>query len=187
MVYIQRMIEINHPFSYIIGLDNGVSSNGIALLGPDNLIKYEKLPIRKEINYQKAEQGITRIDVPGLRLLLTNWNLPKNETVVVMERPMVNPTRFKASISAVRCLEAELIVIEEFGFSNIFVDSKNWQSVLLPGIEGSEELKKASLELGKKMFPQFKLKRDSDPLLIAYYWKNKAALTTIKPKTKKSL
>ena len=171
-------------FTHIVSLDNGVSSNGVALFGPDNLVKCEKLPIRSEINYQKDEHHITRLDAPAFRKLIAGWNLPKDTTVSVLERPMINPARFKASISAVRCLEAELIVLEEFGFEIEYIDSKNWQHVLLPGIEGADKLKPASLELGKKLFPQFKLKKDADFLMIGYYFKNKDSLVKPKPKSK---
>jgi hypothetical protein len=185
MHYGQLMIiESTQAYTHFIGLDNGCSSNGVALFVND-LVRYEKLPIKKERNYQKEEHNLTRIDVPGFRSLLTSWNLPSKETIIVMERPGVNPARFNASLSAVRCLEAELIVIEEFGFETSFIDSRVWQRALLPGVEGSVELKKASLALGQQMFPQFKIKKDADSLLIGYYWKNKASLDLPKPKPPK--
>jgi hypothetical protein len=161
--------------NYIIGLDNGVGATGIALLGPNNLVKYEKLPTKSELNYQKEEQHITRLDVPAFRKLLLNWNLPIADTIVIMERIMINPTRFKASISAARCFEATLIILEEFNLNYDIIDSKQWQHILLPNIEGSTELKKASLELGKKLFPGLKLHKDADSLLIAYWAMNKSA------------
>jgi hypothetical protein len=174
-------------YPYIVALDNGTSANGVALFGPDNLVKYEKLPIKNELSYTKTEHHISRLDAPGFKKLLSSWNLPKEQTLVIMERIMINPMRFRASISAARCLEAELVVIEELGYNIEYCDSKNWQHILLPDIKGSDELKKASLELGKKMFPQFKLKRDADPLLIGYWRKNKETLTKPKLKTKKTL
>lgn len=177
-------IEHTKQYTHYVGLDNGVSANGIALLGPGDLVKYEKLPTKNELSYTKEEHHITRLDAPGLRKLFIGWNLPKDTTLVVMERIMINPARFRASISAARCLEAELVVIEEFGFDTDYCDSKNWQHVLLPGIEGSDELKAASLKLGQQMFPQFKLKKDADSLLIGYWAKNRALLEKPKPKAK---
>jgi hypothetical protein len=169
---------------YILSLDNGTGSTGIAMFGPNDLVRYEKFPTKSTINYQKEEQHITRVDVPALRILLVNWNIPK-DTIVLLERPLINPTRFKASISAARCFEATIIVLEELGLDYKVVDSKAWQRVLLPNIEGSNELKKASLELGKKLFPNLKLKKDADSLLIGYWAKNKDKLETIKPIKKK--
>lgn len=164
---------LEHPVKYVVAFDNGTSANGIAILGPDNFVRYEKLPIKNELSYTKEEHHITRIDHPKLVQLFETLNLPPKETLVVMERPMINPMRFRASISAVRCLEAELIVIEKFGFELEYVDSKRWQHILLPGVEGSTELKKASLALGKQLFPSLKLKKDADPLLIAYWTMNR--------------
>ena len=180
------MIELEHPLDYVIAFDNGTSANGIAVLGPDNYVRYEKLPIKNELSYTKEEHHITRIDAPKLEALLVSLNLPKT-TLAVLERPMINPMRFRASISAVRCLEAELITIEKLGLRLEYVDSKQWQRVLLPGIEGSDELKKASLELGKKLYPNLKLKKDADSLLIAYWALNRPALEKQKPKRKKEL
>ncbi len=169
------MLDIKEE--YICAFDNGVSSNGVALLGP-NITKYEKLPVKKEHSYTKEEQNITRIDAPKLLALLTSWNLPKDNTLVLMERPMVNPRRFKATLSAIRCLEAELIVIEQCGFKIRYIDSRVWQHAMLPNITGSDELKKASLELGKKLFPDLDLKKDADSLLMAYF----AKYGSVKPK-----
>jgi hypothetical protein len=181
------MIEPIKSYTHIVAFDNGVSANGIALFGPEGLVKYEKLPIKNELSYTKEEHYITRIDYPGLRKLLLGWNLPSGSTQVVMERAMINPARFRASMSAMRCLEAELIVIEELGWDVDYIDSKVWQHSVLPDAQGSNELKQASLELGKKLFPQFKLKKDADPLLIGYYWVNKGTLQKEKPKPKKEL
>lgn len=157
--------------THYVGWDNGVSSNGIAVLGPNDLVKYEKLPIKKEQSYTKEIHMISRVDVPALRVLLKSLELPSDETEVLMERAMVNPRRFRASLSAIRALEACLIVIEEFGYYLRYVDSKEWQSVLLPGVEGSDELKAASLKLGQKLYPKLKFKSDADSILIAHWAK----------------
>ena len=180
--------ELTKQYTQIVSADNGVGATGIALFGPDDLVKYEKFPTKSTLNYQKEEAHITRVDVPALRKLFQAWNLSIDNTLVVLERPMINGTRFKASMSAMRCFEATLIVIEEFQLDYIVIDSRSWQSILLPGIIGSDELKKASLALGQKLFPQFKQKRDSDSLLIGYYYKNQQTLTPLaKSKTKKTL
>ena len=54
----------------------------------------------------------------------------------------------------------------------MYVDSKDWQKVLLPkGTKGSDELKKASLDIGNRLFPQFadNKHKDRDGILIAEY------------------
>ena len=45
----------------------------------------------------------------------------------LLERPMVNPTRFQATASALRALEATLNVVELLKFSYSYCDSKEWQ------------------------------------------------------------
>ena len=88
-----------------------------------------------------------------------------------MERALVNPSRFASTASALRCHEAELIMIEVMGIRHMFVDSKEWQKELLPKGCSGEELKKASLDIGNRLFPQFdNIKHpDRDGILIAEY------------------
>ena len=88
---------------------------------------------------------------------------------------MVNPTRFKATTSALRCFEAELVIIEYLGLRHIFIDSKEWQKELLPKGCSGNDLKKASLDIGNRLFPMFeKFKHpDRDGLLIAEYGRRK--------------
>lgn len=152
----------------IIGIDNGVSGS-IGIIYPDKTATFFKTPIKKELSYTKEEHHITRVDVNALREILRGF--PKDNTEVLLERPMINPRRFRASMSAMRSLEATVIVIEEFGYFLRYVDSKEWQSVLLPGVEGSDELKAASLKLGQKLYPNLKFKSDADSILIAHWAK----------------
>lgn len=151
---------------YYIGIDNGVSGS-IGILGPD-LVRFHRTPVHKERSYTKDEKHISRVDVGELRKLLKGF---PEDTLVLLERPMVNPRRFPASLSAVRALEATLIVLEEYGYFLRYVDSKEWQSVLLPKIIGSDELKAASLKLGNELFPGQKFKSDADSLLLARWAK----------------
>lgn len=161
-------------FDYYLGLDNGTSATGIAVVGREGSVIFEKLPVKKEQSYTKEKHMITRIDVPKLRKLLLSWALPKERTLVLLEKPMINATRFRPSISAARALEAVLIVMEEFDFSIRYVSSREWQEVMLPkGIVGHEELKKASYEVGQKLFPNIKFKKDADSLLMAQWAKEK--------------
>ena len=156
-----------------VGFDNGVTSNGIGVVHTTGVHKLYKLPTKKEASYTKEEKFINRIDYPALVKLFENIveTFPGEAVLVGLERPMVNSRRFNASLSAIRALEATLIAVEQLGFSKRYIDSKEWQSVLLPGVKGTDELKKASLALGKELFPTLNIKKDADGLLIAEYLK----------------
>jgi hypothetical protein len=86
---------------------------------------------------------------------------------------MVNPGRFFASMSAMRALESTLIVLELHNIPFVYLDSKEWQQVLLPKSLKKDDLKKASLDIGKRLFPKLPLKGDADGILIAEYLKRK--------------
>jgi len=146
-----------------IGIDNGVSGT----IGWTDGVTYGqiKTPVFKQQNYTKAKGNISRID----HCYLMNWlkHLKTNSTFVVIERPMVNPGRFKASISAVRALESTQLILETLSLPYQFVDSKEWQKEMLAkGIKG-DELKKASIQVAKRLFPTVECKPDGDGILMA--------------------
>lgn len=149
-----------------IGIDNGVSGSigVVPFLGTDTRMIH--MPTNNVYNYTKKAQKICRVDTDSLHEFLQEFKEP----FALVERPMVNPTRFKATQSALRALEATLIVLEWLSIPYQFIDSKEWQTKMLPrGIEGSINLKKASLNIGKRLFPQFTnlYKKDADGILIA--------------------
>ena len=152
-----------------IGFDNGVSGTiGIITIEPEGIRKthFFKTPVFKEQNYTKKKAMITRIDFNKLLEVLQPFY--KN-SFVMMERPMVNPTRHKATTSALRSLEASLNVLQLLDLPMIYVDSKEWQRQLLP--KGSGDLKQASKDIGCRLFPEHKeliiKHKDADGLLIA--------------------
>jgi len=161
-----------------IGFDNGVTSNGIGVIERSGKSWLHKLPVKKEASYTKEEKFIHRVDFESLVLLFKDIKqmFDKDAKFLVgLERPMVNSRRFNASLSAIRALEATLIAIEHMKFDKMYIDSKEWQSNLLPGVKGSDELKKASFKLGKELFPTLNIKKDADGLLIAEYLRRKGA------------
>lgn len=152
-----------------IGIDNGTTGT-IGIVGDDIDPIFVPTPIKKEQNYTKARDIISRLDVEQFRGLLDKYD--PNEVTVLMERPMINPMMFKTSIGAARCFEAQLAIVELLQLKHIFIDSKDWQKHLLPkGVKGSVELKKASLDIGNRLFPKFadEKHKDRDGLLIAEY------------------
>lgn len=162
---------------YYIGIDNGVTGS-IGIIAEDKSeVSFWKTPIIKQQDYTKAKKNITRINGVLLKEELELYQ--KGEDIipfVLVERPMVDPTRFVATTSALRALEATLITLEMLNLPYQFIDSKEWQKELLPkGIKGSEELKKASHDIGCRLFPTLdsNYHTDFDGLLIAEYARRK--------------
>lgn len=154
--------------SIFIGIDNGVSGS-IGIIGADGACAFIPTPIFKQQNYTKAKKNISRVNYLQLKRELKRYGTPR---MVMLERPMVNPGRFLATASALRALEVTLVALEVLEFPYTFVDSKEWQSYLLPkGTKGPTELKKASMDIGCRLWPLLKIHiqkhKDSDGLLIA--------------------
>lgn len=151
-----------------IGIDNGVSGTIGMINAMGTRVDFIHTPTFSCLSYTKKAQNITRIDTGALLALLE----PEDAPIVLLERPMVNPGRFKATMSALRALEATLIVLEKLKLPFRYVDSKEWQKELLPsGIKGAENLKRASVDVGCRLFPYFHdaihKHKDADGLLIA--------------------
>ena len=164
-----------------IGIDNGTTGS-IGWAGEDIAPGMILTPTFKEQSYTKAKKIISRIDHLALKQEFIELIAPyrPDEVFVVMERPRINPMQFATSISAARSLEATLCIIEDLGLPRMYCDSRQWQTVLLPkGIKGSPELKKASMDIGCRLFPAFvdliTKHKDADGLLIAE-WARRAAL-----------
>lgn len=154
-----------------IGIDNGVSGS-IGIITENNDIFLFHTPVFTTFSYTKKSQKCRRINVSDMKSLL--FRFCQRKTMCFLERPMVNPARFKASASALRAYEATLIVLDMLMIPYEHVDSKQWQKKLLPsGISGSDELKKASLCIGKRLFPSIDFEgekfEDADGLLIAEF------------------
>lgn len=156
-----------------IGIDNGTTGT-IGIVGDNVQPQIYHTPVKCEQDYTKAKKNISRLDCEEFMRILKQY-FP-SDICVVCERPMINPTRWNASMTAIRCWEAQLIILEVLGISHQFVDSKEWQRMLLPkGIKGSNEQKKASKDIGKRLFPMlanFK-HTDFDGVLIAEYARRK--------------
>ena len=161
-----------------IGIDNGVTGS-IGIITTEGSVEFHKTPTKIEQNYTKTKGNITRVN--GRELYRIFKPFVGQDVHLILERPMVNPAHFFATLSAMRSMEATLIVIELCKFSYQYIDSKKWQSVLLPeGCEGAE-LKVASLQIGKRLFPQVDFDamkvKDADGILIAEYLR-RSYLTT---------
>lgn len=155
-----------------VGIDNGVTGSIGVVSG--EFCDFILTPVRKEQNYTKAHDPITRLDVPAFRDYMASLSERPEDILVLIERPLVNPKMWKATISAVRCLEAEQCVLESLDIPYMFVDSRQWQRTELPkGTAGTAELKKASADMGRRLFPKFagliEKHKDADGLLMAHH------------------
>jgi len=160
---------------YHIGIDNGTSGT-IGIIGPHGS-QFIKTPIKKEQSYTKKKAGISRILFHEFRRFLMD-NTEVNKRFAVLERPLINPGMFKTSMSAMRTLEAEVLILESLKIPYMYCDSKEWQRELLPhGTKGSPELKKASMDIGCRLFPEhevlIKKHKDADGILIAEWARRK--------------
>ncbi len=173
---------------HYIAIDNGVTGSVCILDEAGALKYYGPTPVRKCLNYTKAKEFINRVIGTKLYDILKPY---ADNATLIIERPMITPQRWKASVSALRCDEATLIVLELLNISYEYVDSKQWQVPMLPKRSAApgkakkgatEEEKKAlkkaraayqketkvlSLAVGQRLFPQATFKGDADAALIA--------------------
>lgn len=155
-------------------IDNGTTGS-MGFYGYEGAIAFFLTPVKKEQDYTKKKQEVARLDASEFARLLIEVKGKENMEVVI-ERPLVNPTLFKATVHAVRCYEATITALELLGIGYRVVDSKDWQRGLLPssGKKGtdSKTLKKESMDIGIRMFPQFeeliRKHKDADGILGAY-------------------
>lgn len=158
---------------FFIGIDNGTTGTiAIISYSPEGLkLNYFKVPTVVQQNYTKKKANVTRVNARVL-LDIFSKSIPAGSTVNVMiERPMVNPTRFQATMSAIRALEAVQTIVEALGYPYEFVDSKEWQKTLLPPDAKGDALKTASLRIAERRYPGRLITGhpDADGLLIAHY------------------
>ncbi len=165
-------IETSQPKQRVfIGIDNG-STGSIGIIKEDGTYTLTKLPVKLVQDFTKKKQNISRVQPKDLAKILA---IAGPGSMIMIERPLINPSRFRNTMSAVRVFEATLIVIESLGLPYEMIDSRSWQSVLLPkGIKGPD-LKIASLQVGLRLYPETKgIKLDErDGILIAHFCKQK--------------
>lgn len=151
-----------------VGVDNGVTGS-VCILSSKGFCFHFQTPVKKELSYTKKKQFLNRIDFWKMSEAILEYVSRKNvNAICVIERPMVNPGRWKASMSAIRALEATLVVLEYINMPYRYIDSKEWQRALLPKGLAKEELKKAAIDVAKRLFPKIQTK-DADSILIAEY------------------
>jgi len=176
----------------IVGIDNGVSGT-ISILGKDEP-RFFKTPFKEEQDFTKTSKIVKRLDAPAFKSILIDYALsPGKRTLVIMERPFINPKMFTTSICAARCWEAQLCMLEVLDIPRVFKDSKEWQKAMLPAIsekpkkemdkaarakynrDRKKALKIASRDRGIQLFPELEelimAHEDADSLLMAEFYR----------------
>lgn len=159
-----------------IGIDNGVSGSIGIIRGDGVALRFLQMPTKKQQDYHKKKSNITRVDTVLLKSLLSPYVDDFNAEIIIgMENPMVNPHRWKASVSALRAFEATLTVIESLKVPYHHILSKDWQKEFFPKKFTSGDSKKLSVQKGQQFFPSINIGKhpDYDGLLIAEYLKRK--------------
>lgn len=155
-----------------IGIDNGTSGT-CGVITPEGKTYFIKTPIKKEQSYTKKKQNISRVDFHELYSFLRPFS--RTPCIAVLERPMVNPGAFKTTMSAMRTLEAEVLILEALCIPLQYCDSKDWQRIMLPKGAKGIELKHLSADIGCRLFPVHSVlirkHKDADGLLIAEWAK----------------
>jgi hypothetical protein len=121
----------------------------------------------------KTGKVIKRVDHYELELALAPFL--SDPCAAYIERPFTGgPMMINTSLLAARAYEAVIIVMERLGIGWHRVDSREWQSAMLPGVKGSAELKKASRLRGIQLYPALataiKHHGDADGLLMAHHF-----------------
>lgn len=159
------------PLMHYIGIDNGVTGSIAVLRDNGSVALHTHTPVKKELNYTKNKQWITRVDSVKLQKVLQDFS---GVCFCFLERPMT-ARFFKPVVSGMRALEATLVVLEALRIPYRYIDSREWQGALLPkGLEGPE-LKSAGKDIARRLFPSVEIKKgmDADALLIAEYARRK--------------
>lgn len=165
--------ESTGRFDVYIGIDNGVTGSIGIIAGKQTY--FHLTPVKLEQNYTKKKGNISRVVVEKMKAILGPF--ADKRCMIHIERPMINGMRFNASVSAARCLEATLIIIEDLGMAYEYVDSKEWQKMLLPKGSKGDQLKTDSQNIGCRLFPEhselIKKHKDADGILMAEYCRRK--------------
>jgi hypothetical protein len=182
---------------YYIGIDNGVTGSIAIVDDVGRLVFYEPTPVEMRQSYTKKKDMFNRIRGDVMHYMLAPF---AGKSSVIIERP-VTGFSYKAVRSGQRSDEATLTVLEILGMRYEYVDSGQWQKVMLPHLQapkkapkGSSEAekkaikafndslkkqtKKLSLEVGRKLFPDRDFgrseKADADaPLMAEWARRNK--------------
>ena len=159
----------------VIAVDNGATGTISALSLDGELVFFSKTPVKMQLDYTQANVKISRIDhqlfKEMLENIIKNYNI--NEIVVILERPMVNQTRFHASKGALRSFESTIVTLETLKLQYTVIDSKKWQHYFFGKHTTLLNLKFESMKKGIEFFNRYKDQivshGDADSLLMCKF------------------
>lgn len=160
-----------------VGIDNGPSGSIGIFNGNETPIYIEAKTVTM-FEYTKKKQMITVLQFRRMYRLFRKLMMENEQVAVAMERPMVNPLRFVATKTAMRVHQQYLDIFDLMKHPEpMFLDSREWQKKYLPSGTKGPELKTASAQIGKRMFPScaamIDKHGDADGLFLAFFLKQK--------------
>lgn len=149
----------------VIGLDNGATGTVCSIIPEMKYIDFIQTPSIVSLDYPKDLQYISRIDINELSKWIKKkikkakkfYNQPI-KMIVVMQRPMVNPQRFKQSGNALRALEATIIMLQSLQIDYVIIDSKKWQHYFFGKNTMILDLKAQSMKKGLQILNNYKIR-----------------------------
>jgi hypothetical protein len=156
-----------------IGIDNG-STGSVGIITPTNDKPYLffPTPTKDTLNYQtKKAHFVKLVDQFALEHEFTALIAAHREVKVLVEKPFTMKFATPQVLLAHRTFQQVLDVLERLGYGYDVIPATKWQKELLPKKIKGKELKKASLGVGKRLFPDIDWDdyKDADGLLIAEY------------------
>lgn len=194
--------------NYILGVDNGTTGKYCLLDLKGNLLQFVNVPIYNHNGWSKPKKvkkinkdgSVTEhikqttfnfIDVFKLKELWETQIPNLKEVVCYLERPAVNYNArwsLQTSLSAFASWMAVITVLRILGIEYHTIDSKEWQSVLIPEALGKNNkeyvkkqrekgernklLKQHANEYAQRLYPNIKIK-DGDSICIAECFRQK--------------
>lgn len=174
----------------VIGLDNGATGTIAAIIPEHKYMDFIQTPSKVSLDYPKEIAYINRVDIEKLtEFIKKQIKIAKKfykqqiKSIVIMQRPMVNPQRFKQSGHALRAFEATIITLENLGIEYIIIDSKKWQHYYFGKNTTIIDLKTQSMKKGLQILNKYDIKNkdkedissvikkhgDADGLLICQF------------------
>lgn len=192
-------------YNYILGFDNGTTAHFTLVDINGKLLSYEKVPTYQHDSWSKPKKRkykvkdtyevrwfqpkFTFVDIDALKNLLFSVVPNLEKTICYLERPAVNYCmgwQMQSSLSAFGAWQAVLYVLKSLNIKYVIIDSKQWQSGLIPEATGKNNkgikknkgernklLKKFADEFAHKLYPdlEFKDPGDGDSVCIAEFYR----------------